>query len=450
MNARALRIGTGAGFSSDRLDPAVDLVERGALDAIVFECIGERTLAFGHRDRRADPTRGYNPLLERRMRAVLLAARRNGTRIVTNMGVANPIAAAERTVECARALGLRGLRVAAVTGDDVSDRFGPDTPLWEAGTVAEVGRAFIGANAYLGADALLPAFEADADVVITGRVADPSLFLAPMRHRFGWAEDDWAVLGQGTVVGHLMECAAQVTGGYFADPGHKDVHDLARVGFPIAEVDADARATITKLKGTGGLVDERTVKEQLLYEIHDPARYLTPDVTADFTTVELVGGGADRVTVRGGGGSARPEAIKVTVAFDGGFLAEAGVSYAGEGAEDRARLAGEIVAERMRAVHGTNAPLRVDLIGVASLHASVGMHATGALAAGSRDVRLHCAMRASSREDAELLLWEVESLLCCGPAAGGGYRGAVTPSVMTDSASLPRDQIRPALEVLVS
>ncbi len=451
MSGVSLRLGTGAGFSSDRLDPAVDLVERGALDAIVFECIGERTLAFGHRDRRADPSRGYNPLLERRLRAVLPAARRNGTRIVTNMGVANPLAAAERAVECARELDLRGVRVAAVLGDDVSDRFGPDTPLWEAGTVAEVGRTFIGANAYLGADALLPAFEADADVVITGRVADPSLFLAPMRHHFGWAEDDWPVLGQGTVVGHLMECAAQVTGGYFDDPGYKDVPDLARVGSPLAEIAVDASATITKLDGTGGLVDRRTVKEQLLYEIHDPARYATPDVTADFTSVDLVADGTNRVRVRGGGGAARPQRLKVTVAFDGGYLAEAGVSYAGAGARDRGCLAGEIVAERMGAVHGTNAPVRIDLIGVASLHASAAGHGDAvARASDSRDVRLRCAMRASSREEAELLLWEVESLLCCGPAGGAGYRGTVTPSVMTDSASLPRDQIRPALEVLVS
>jgi len=282
-------------------------------------------------------------------------------------------------------------------------------------------------------------------VVITGRVADPSLFLAPMRHRFGWAEDDWEVLGQATVIGHLLECAAQVTGGYFADPGHKDVRDLARVGFPLAEVGADAGATITKLDDTGGVVDERTVKEQLLYEIHDPARYLTPDVTADFTGVRLRATGTDRVTVAGGSGAARPEQIKVTVAFDGGYLAEAGVSYAGPGAQERARLAGEIVTERLHSVHGTNAPLRVDLIGVSSLHASAIVYPTD-----SRDVRLHCAMRASSREDAELLLWEVESLLCCGPAAGGGYRGAVTPSVMTDSASLPRERIVPGLEVLVS
>ena len=440
---RDFRIGCGAGFSSDRLDPAVDLARRGHLDVLVFECIGERTLAFGHRDMRADPSRGYNPLLERRMQAVLPLAYAAGTRVITNMGVANPMAAAERTVEIARDLGLDGLVVAALLGDDVSQALGPDTPLWEGMTIGEAGRPYIGANAYLGAEEILLALDTGADVVITGRVADPSLFVAPLRRHFEWDADDWERLGPATAVGHLLECASQVTGGYFADPGYKDVDGLAYVGFPYAEVRADGSACITKLDATGGLVDERTVKEQLLYEVHDPARYLTPDVTADFSTVSVSAAGTDRVRIAGAGGAPRPEQLKVTVAFDGGWLAEAGVSYAGEGAQARASMAGEIVLERMRRVHGTNAPVRVDLVGVQSLHGTAFDYPTD-----SRDVRVRCAMRASSREEADLLLWEVESLLCCGPSAGGGYRGTATPSVLTCSASIDRDAISPRVEIL--
>lgn len=438
------RIGTGAGFSSDRLDPAVDLVKRGQLDAIVFECVGERTLAFGHRDRQADPAKGYNPLLERRMRAILPLCREHGTRVVTNMGVANVQAAAEATAAVARDLGLSGLKIATVLGDDVSEDISLDAELWEPGcTVGEVGRPFIGANAYLGADAILPALEADADVVITGRVADPSLFLAPLRQHFGWAEDAWPVLGAGTIIGHLLECAAQVTGGYFADPGLKDVHDLAHVGFPLAEVTADGSAVITKLDGTGGRVDEQSVKEQLIYEVHDPACYLNPDVIADFSNASLAEVGKDRVRITGGSGAERPEQLKVTVAFDGGFLAEGEVSYAGANAAARARLAGEVVEERLASVHGSNAPRRIDLIGVASVHASAldGPEE-------SQDVRLRCAMRGQSREDAENLLWEVESLLNCGPSGGGGYRGHITPSVMTYSTFIGRDQVSPSVEVI--
>ena len=439
---RDFRIGCGAGFSSDRLDPAVDLARRGSLDVLVFECIGERTLAFGHRDMRADPSRGYNPLIERRMRAILPLTCPAGTQVVTNMGVANPMAAAERTVEVARELGLDGLVVAALLGDDVSQALGPDTQLWEGTTIGETGHSYIGANAYLGADEILLALDTEADVVITGRVADPSLFVAPLRRHFEWDADDWEHLGPATAVGHLLECGSQVTGGYFADPGYKHVEGLARVGFPLAEVRAGGSACITKLDGTGGLVDERTVKEQLLYEVHDPTRYLTPDVTADFSTVSVTAAGRDRVRVDGAGGNPRPEQLKVTVAFDGGWLAEAGISYAGDGAQERAAMAGEIVMERMRRVHIASAPVRVDLIGVHSLHATALDHPTD-----TRDVRVRCAMHASSRDDAELLLWEVESLLCCGPSAGGGYRGAVTPSVITHSASIDRDAVSPRVEV---
>ncbi|MBT3371070.1 MAG: DUF1446 domain-containing protein [Rhodospirillaceae bacterium] len=437
------RIGTGAGFSSDRLEPALDLLRHGKLDAIIFECVGERTLAFGHRDRRADPDKGYNPLLERRMRAVLPLAHAAGTRIITNMGVANPRAAALHTVKIAAELGLTGLKVAAVTGDEVNHLIGPDTHLLEPDCrLSETGREMLAANAYLGIEAILPAIEAGADVIITGRVADPSLFLAPLAHHFSWRLDDWSTLGAGTAVGHLMECGAQITGGYFADPGHKEVPNLAYVGFPLAEVSADGSATITKLAASGGLVSQRTVKEQLLYEVHDPGAYLTPDVSADFTQVGLADDGQDRVRVSQANGGRRPDQLKVTIAFDGGLLAEAEISYAGPGAAERARMAGDIVAERMDNLHHSNGPTRIDLIGVNALHGSA-----VAYDAVAQDVRLRCAMRASSQEEAETLLWEVEALLCCGPAAGGGYRGHITPSVMTYSAFVDRGDVQPELEI---
>lgn len=442
---RTFRLGTGAGFSSDRLDPAVDLAREGDLDAIVFECIGERTLAFGHRDRMASPENGYNPLLERRLRAVLPLCVRNGTRLITNMGVANPNAAANKAVLVARDLGLSGRTIGAVGGDNVTDLIGPDTELDNDGmTVADVGRPMVGANAYLGADAILPALDSDIDVIITGRVADPSLFLAPLRHAFDWQEDDWPKLGAGTLVGHLMECAAQVTGGYFADPGIKDVANLAYVGFPIAEINEDGSAIITKLEHAGGQVTEQTVKEQMLYEVHDPRAYVTPDVTADFSKAAIKELAADRVRVQDASGTARPEKLKVTVAFDGGLLAEAGVSYAGPGATNRARLAKEILEERMTHLHGCNAPLRFDLIGLNSLHGS----ALPCPEEEIDDIRVRAALRADSREQAELLLWEVEALLCCGPAGGGGYRGQITPSVITHSAFLDREQVKPSLRII--
>lgn len=445
-----IRIGCGAGFSSDRLEPAIDLAREGALDFLIFETIGERTMAFGHRDRRADPRRGYNPQLGPRMRGVLAHCRANGTRIVTNMGVANVTAAAEATVAIAREQGLSGLQVAAVEGDDVSHLIDKDTVLVDHGgrTVREVGLPVVGANAYLGIDAILPALRAGADVVVTGRVADPSLTLAPLVHRYGWREDDWESLGKGTLAGHLLECGMQVTGGYFADPGMKDVPRLADCGYPIAEIAPDGTSVITKLDRAGGQVSIRTVKEQLLYEVHDPATYLTPDVTADFSRVRLSDAGRDRVRVAGGGGRERPGTLKVTVGFDGGFLGEAGISYAGPNAAGRARLARDILMERLRRRQGFEDRLRIDVIGLASLHATAG--STLAPAAEPQDVRVHAAMRSGRREDAEWMLWEVESLLCCGPAGGGGYRGQISPSVVTHSALIERQAVSPSFRMLVA
>jgi acyclic terpene utilization AtuA family protein len=440
------RIGTGAGFSSDRLDPAVDLVERGKLDVVVLECLGERTVAFGHRDRMADPSRGYNSHLERRMRALLPACRVSSTTMITNMGAANPRAAAERTLAVARALGLNGLKVACIEGDDVSAVVPADQPFMdEPGTLADINMLVVGMNAYLGADAIAPALEAGADVIIGGRLADPSMFLAPIAHCFGWDATDMARMGAGTLVGHLLECGMQITGGYFADPGVKDVDNLAQCGYPIAEVQADGSAIITKLAGTGGCVSTQTVKEQLLYEVHDPARYLTPDVTADFSRVDVAAAGDNRVKVTNATGTARPDTLKVTVGFDGGFQGEAGVSYAGPAAQERGQLAAEIVAERMARVHGIKSDLRIDLIGVSSLFATAGVRA-----ADAQDVRLHVALRSGKKEDAELMLWEVESLLCCGPAGGGGYRGVISPCVMTKSVLIPRERIRPTTDILVA
>ncbi len=445
LGAKRLRIGTGAGFSADRLDPAVELVQHGELDAIIFECIGERTLAFGHRDYLANAGKGYNPLLERRLRAVLPLCAEHNTQLISNMGVANPNAAVDKAVEIARDLGLNGCKIGAVTGDDVTHLIGPDTEIDKPGmTVADVGRPMVGANAYLGADSILPALEQDLDVIITGRVADPSLFLAPIRHAFDWQDDEWPMLGAGTLVGHLMECAAQVTGGYFADPGIKDVPNLAYVGFPIAEIEKDGTATITKIEQTGGLVNQQTVKEQLLYEVHDPSAYVTPDVTADFSQVVVEEMAFDRVRVRSARGTKRPDKLKVTVAFDGGFLAEAGISYAGPAASGRAKLARDILCERMTHLHGCQSPLRFDLIGLNSLHGSAMPIPRGEI----EDVRLRASLRTHDREQAELLLWEVEALLCCGPAGGGGYRGHISPSVITHSAFLDRDQIEPGLRIV--
>ena len=329
MTRESIRIGCGAGFSGDRIDPAVALAERGKLDYLVFECLAERTIALAVRAKRDDPDKGYDPLLEERLSAVLPAAQANKVTIISNMGAANPVAGARATAAIVRKMGLGPLKIAAIIGDDVLAQISPESPLLEGGTVAQWPGELIAANAYLGAEPLAHALAQGADIVITGRVADPSLFLAPMVHAFGWSWQDWQRLGQGTVVGHLLECAGQVSGGYFADPGLKDVAGLADLGFPFADVAANGEAVVSKLPGSGGCVTSATCKEQLLYELHDPAGYLTPDVTADFRGVRLEERGPDMVAVTGGTGTRTPEQLKVTLGYHEGYFGEGQISYAG-------------------------------------------------------------------------------------------------------------------------
>ena len=439
---RSIRLGAGAGYSGDRIEPAVDLAASGDLDYLVFECLAERTIALAQGARQIDPDAGYDPLLEERIRAVLPAASRNGTRIISNMGAANPLAAARRIDSIARELGL-SLKVAAVTGDDVLDVVtSGNWPVEETGgLIADLGDRLLSANAYLGAAPIVEALAAGADVVVTGRVADPALFLAPMIHEFGWAMDDWDRLGQGTLIGHLMECAGQVTGGYFADPGRKDVSDLARLGFPIAEVRADGDAVITKLPGTGGAVTVATCKEQLLYEIHDPAAYFQPDLVADFSDASVEEIAPDRVRIVGGRGRQHNGCLKVSVGYFDGWIGEGEISYAGPGAVARGRLALEIVRERLAMTGVAVSEIRADLIGLDSIY-------PGASRGEPPEVRIRIAGRTQSQAEAVRLGNEVETLYTNGPAGGGGASKTVRRAIAVVSVLIPRELAQPRVEIL--
>ncbi|WP_075258311.1 acyclic terpene utilization AtuA family protein [Herbaspirillum camelliae] len=442
---RKVRIGAGAGYSGDRIEPAAELAERGELDYLIFECLAERTIAIGQQARLADPAKGYDPLLAERMHAVLKTCADKGVRIITNMGAANPMAAAQRVREIARTLGLAHLKVAAVTGDDVLQAVQEgDFRIEDNGQpVSSLGERLISANAYLGVAPILEALQAGADVIITGRVADPALVLAPLVHEFGWAADDWDKLGQGTLVGHLLECAGQITGGYFADPGKKDVAGLARLGFPIGEVSADGSAVITKVAGSGGQVTAQTCKEQLLYEIHDPSAYYTPDVVADFSQVQITKIGPDRVAVSGGRGRARPATLKTTLGYRDSFIGEGQISYAGPGAQARAQLAAEIVRERLALTGVETEELRLDLIGMNAI-------AGPQMSAGAPEpyeVRLRVTGRTASMQQAVRIGNEVETLYTNGPAGGGGATKSAREVIAVLSLLLPRSLVHPSVHI---
>jgi hypothetical protein len=440
---RTIRIGSGAGYSGDRIEPAVELAEKGDIQYLVFECLGERTVALAQQARMKNPESGYDPLLEERMRAVLAICAAKGIKIVTNMGAANPEAAASKTAEIARSLGLSSLKIAAIVGDDVLDVCkNGNLPIMEFdGTIKQLGNRLLSANAYLGAAPMADALGAGADIVITGRASDPALFLAPMIHAFGWAMDDWNLLGQGTVAGHLLECAGQITGGYFADPGYKNVPDLARLGFPIGEVGEDGSLVITKVEGSGGAVTAQTCKEQLLYEVHDPTKYLQPDVVADFSQVTVEEIGADRVRVSGGRGTRRTDTLKVSVGYVDSYIGEGQISYAGPGALARGRLALEIVRERLKLTGVAASELRFELVGVDALHGP----GLAARANEPYEVRVRVTGRTENLREAIRIGNEVETLYTNGPAAGGGAWKSARDVVAVASVLLPRELAKPQI-----
>lgn len=447
MTDRPIRIGSGAGYAGDRWEPALELVEKGEIDFLAFECLAERTIAREALSRRNRQSDGYNPLLAERIRSVLAAARKRGVRIISNMGAANPEAAAEVVVEIARTEGLTGTKVAAVLGDDVLSWVlaRPDAVFLETGErVASVLPDIVSANAYLGADAIAQALGTGADVVITGRVADPALFLAPVLATYGWAADD-PRLGQGTVMGHLLECAGQITGGYFADPGKKEVPEPWALGFPYADVWADGRVRIGKVEGTGGRIDRMTCTEQLLYEMHDPAAYLTPDCVLDVTDIAFEEHGADLVEVAGARAGPRPDTLKVSVGYLEGFIGEGQISYAGINAIGRARLAGEIVSKRLERRGYRYDDLRVELIGIESLHGPE--RAEEPKRAEPYEVRLRVAGRTPDRGAAVVVGQEVETLLTNGPAGGAGEAKAVREILRVQSVLIPRSDIHVEVKV---
>ena len=436
-----LWVGCAAGGSGDRVDAARPIVsamiKAGKRGVLIFENLAERTLAFAQLAKRANPDAGYEPLLDEEVRPVLADCMRHGIAIVSNFGGANPRGAAAHILRVAEELALPRPRIAVIEGDDLSDPRGqallrPFLPSESA------GRHFVSANVYQGAFEIADALKAGAQIVVTGRVADPSLTLGPAIAHFNWARDDWDRLAGATMAGHLLECGAQVTGGYFADPGFKEVPDIADLGYPIAEIAADGSCIITKPPGTGGLVDVRNVKEQLLYELHDPAAYLTPDVVADISAVDLDYAGPDRVRMTGVRGHPRPATLKALAYFEGGWLGEAEISYAGPNAEARARLAMDIVARRM----GPEFHIRFDLIGSCSILGDDAGEMRAAIAnRGLEDVRLRAAGKHDSQAEIERLLREVYSLWLCGPAGGGGVRTARRQRLSNVACLVPRELV---------
>lgn len=442
-----MRLGVGAGFAGDRFDPAVELVKHADLDVLVFECLAERTIALAQANLLSGQGEGFDRRILTRIEQTLPYARDRGTVLISNAGAANPQRVGLAVRDLAQRL-RQPCRIAVITGDDVlgSLDLRESEILGEHGaTLDRYAARIVSANAYLGADGVVDALAQGADVVLTGRVADAALFLAPLIHEYGWQATEWDLLAQGSVVGHLLECGGQLTGGYFADGERKQVPGLARIGFPFADVSPTGSADFGKVSGSGGRLDRATCLEQLFYEVSDPCAYLTPDVVVDMSGVEIREDlSAGSVSVTGARGRARPETLKVSVGIRDGFQAVAEISYAGHGCRSRGQMAIDILEERWRAVLGyEDTELECSLIGINSCWPWEQPEAPD-----PAEVRARFAVRTLSRELAVALANEVEALYTNGPAGGGGVTTRIHEAIGIVSTLMPREAVRHRMEVI--
>jgi hypothetical protein len=443
-----VRIACGSAGAIDRVQLAVDMVEQGDPRYLCLDSLAERTLALAQLRKSAGIGAGYDLRLPAYARNLFPLAREHGTTVIGNMGAADPEAALQYLSEVAKDFGLVGLNVALIQGDDVLQALEKLDPiLLETGKrLSALTDRIVSANAYTGCEPIVDALEAGAQLVIGGRIADSSLFLAPLVREFGWKLDDWERLGAGTCVGHLLECGTYLTGGNFADPPYTHVEGFHHPSLPLADVEDSGAAVFRKLPGSDGALNALTCKLQLGYEVHNPSAHKTPDVVADFSRVEVdeVDGG---VGVRFAGGSQRPDQLKVGVGVAGGFIGENQVSYAGFGALSRAHLAEEILHERLSLLAESEKieEWRVDLVGVNAIH---GPQSKFRDESEPYEVHVRGAARCGDRHAAELVAAEVEYLMLFGPSGvAAGHRTRIAEIVSTYTAFIDRSDVTPVVSM---
>ncbi len=445
-NERKIRLGSATAWSRDRFEPALQLVRHGRLDYVCFESMSEVTMSAAQVSREDAATAiAYDPYLVDRLSPILKACKEKGVRIISNQGWLDPVGAAERVKALAEELGVQGLKVAAVSGAVLTDRIADlGLKFLENGQPISAAReAVVSAEVYLGCEGIVRALREGADVVITTRVADACLYLGPLAHEFGWSLDDYTLMARGMVVGHLMECSGQLCGGYFADPGYKDVPGLDNLGSPIAEVSA-RRIVLSKLPGTGGALTPATCKEQLLYEVGDPSRYMGPDCVTNFGAVTFAQVGRDEVAVHIGPdiGAPAPATLKALVGLREGYMTEEMVIFAGPGAYERARMTRTLLEQRFAAIALRAQELRFDYLGVNGVH----REASPPPSCEPYEVILRVALKTDDRREAEKLRKEIDPLAVNGVAGTGKWAttsvGSRVRSVVgLNSCLVPRELI---------
>ncbi|MES2790695.1 MAG: acyclic terpene utilization AtuA family protein [Planctomycetota bacterium] len=448
--SRVLRIGNGAGFWGDNLDAPRLLAESGQLDYLTLEYLAELTLSILAHLKSRNPDAGFVTDFPTVLSSLLPALQSQPQlKVVTNGGGMNPTACARAVSSILAAGGLPDCRVAAVSGDDIFSRLdelqatGEDLRNFDTGKpLGDLRSQLASANVYLGAAGIRQALEQGAQIVITGRVADASLTVGPALYEFGWSDTDWSRLAAASVAGHLIECGAQVTGGMFS--GWETDPPLANVGYPIAEIDADGRITITKPAGTDGAVTVDTVAEQLIYEIGDPQHYLTPDVDVDFSQVRLTQTGTDRVEVSGAIGAPAPPTYKDSMAYRDGYMATGTLVIYGPNATQRARQCGEMLLQRVRRAGHVLARTNIECLGSGQVVPGV------APPVEAPEVVLRVTVQDPSKAAVERFTREFAPLVTSGLPGVTGYTGPRAkpwPVLAYWPTTIHRDRVQPIVEV---
>jgi hypothetical protein len=415
-----VRIGNGCGFWGDNLDAPRELAEHGRLDYLTLEYLAELTMSILALQKQRHPEAGYaSDFLEALQQLIPILQRQPRLKIITNAGGMNPHGSARRARAILDQAGLHSRCIAIVHGDDLLPRLDELLAQGHALTNLDTGEPLstirdrlVSINAYLGCQPIVTALQQRADIVITGRVADASLTLGPAVYEFGWPWDDWDRLAAGTVAGHLIECGAQATGGLWCN--WQEI-DLSLVGYPIADIDDSGAFTLTKPPGSGGAVNRETVAEQLLYEVGDPAAYLTPDVIADFTSVQLTECGRDEVRITGARGKPATDSYKVSIAYRDGWTASGTLVIAGPAAATKARRCGEIIFERLRRAGISPAHRNIECLGA-------GDSVPGVLPiVDAPEVVLRVTVRDPNRAVVERFSKEFAPLVTSGPPGVTGY-----------------------------
>jgi hypothetical protein len=442
-----IRIANGQGFWGDWLEAPVRLVDQGPIDFLVLDYLAEVTMSILQKQRQEDPALGYArdfpPLIGRLAKKL----KERNIKVVANAGGVNPSACARAVLAVAP-----GLKVAVVHGDDVFGRIdeflGKGYEMRDMDTGAQISTIrgqILSANAYIGAFPLAEALDTGADVVIAGRSTDTALTLAPMVHRFGWKAEDWDKLAAGTIAGHIIECGAQCSGGN-CQVDWENIPDMANVGYPIIEAEPDGSFVVTKHTGTGGRVHSDTVKEQLLYELGDPKRYLTPDCVADFTSIQLKDVGPDRVSISGIRGGPRPPTLKLSISYTDGWKAIGTLVYSWPQAVEKARAADRIVRARLAALGLTFDEIYTELFGLNACN--------GPVAPTNPDppeIQLRIGVRGHDRRMVDRFTRELIPLVLNGPPGATGFgegRPPVREIVAYWSALIPREEIATQVEVI--